>query len=265
MTEGNVNHPVIDYGERGRVHVFPDADALAVAAADQLRMVVEEAAQDGGSTFVALSGGTTPKRMGELLIAPPYVDQIDWARLHVFWGDERWVPLNDPESNAGEAKRGFLDRVPIPADQVHPFDTGLDDPVMAASRYETTIRSTVPTRGSLPCFDLVFLGMGDDGHTASLFPGTLAVHETTRLVVANPVPKLHTTRLSLTPPTLNVARRVTFLVGGAGKAEMLHNVLDGPVDIDLMPSQIVRVEAGSLLWLIDRAAASQLDRASSGG
>ena len=261
MTNAEPDNHLIEYGSRGNVRVVADAEALATAAADLLQSVVAEAVRNDGKAFVALSGGSTPKRMGEFLARPPYAERIDWTRLHVFWGDERWVPLDDPESNAGEAKRGFLDHVPIPADQVHVFDTSLDEPGMAAARYEETIRSTVPARGDLPGFDLVFLGMGDDGHTASLFPGTPAVHETARMVVANAVPKLDTTRLTLTPPIINAARRVVFLVGGGGKAAMLHNVLDGPVDVDLMPSQVIRPDGGSTLWLVDRAAAAQLDRA----
>lgn len=265
MIHPEPNHRLVDYGDRGQVRIVADAEALAVAAADLLQSVIEEAARNDEQAFVALSGGTTPKRMGELLALPPYADHIDWNRLHVFWGDERWVPLDDPQSNAGEAKRGFLNRVPVPSDQIHIFDTSLDDPEVAATRYGETIRSTVPAPGNLPRFDLVFLGMGDDGHTASLFPGTSAVHEATRLVVANPVPKLDTTRLTMTPPIINAAKRVAFLVGGGGKAGMLHQVLDGAVNVDLMPSQIVRPEGGEPLWMIDSAAAAQLDRVPGGG
>jgi 6-phosphogluconolactonase len=265
VNDATPNDRLVDYGDRGQVRIVADADALAVAAADLLQTVIDEAARNDERAYVALSGGSTPKRMGELLARPPYADRIDWTRLHVFWGDERWVPLDDPESNAGEAKRGFLDRVSIPSDQIHVFDTSLDDPRMTATQYEETIQSTVASHGSLPRFDLVFLGMGDDGHTASLFPGTSAIRETNRMVVANPVPKLNTTRLTLTSPVINAARRVVFLVGGGGKADMLHNVLDGPVDVNLMPSQIVRPDGGSTLWLVDNAAAAHLDRAPGGG
>lgn len=265
MTEPVSNQRSIDYGERGLVHIVADAEALAVAAADQLESVVELAVRDGRAACVALSGGSTPKRMGELLAASPYAARIEWARLHVFWGDERWVPISDPESNAGEAKRGFLDLVPIPADQIHAFDTDLDEPDEAATRYGVTIQSVVPVEDDLPHFDLVFLGMGDDGHTASLFPGTSAIHEASRLVVANPVTNLNATRLTLTPPLINAAKQIVFLIGGVGKAKMLHAVLDGPVDVDVMPSQIVRPAIGSLVWIVDEAAATQLDRASGRG
>ncbi len=265
MTDATSDLRLIDYQDRGQVRVVADAEALAVAAAGLLQSAIDEAVGNDGKAFVALSGGSTPRRMGELLATPPYADHLDWSRLHVFWGDERWVALDDPESNAGEAKRGFLDLLPVPSDQIHAFDTSLDDPDLAATRYEETIRSVVPVRGAWPCFDLVFLGMGDDGHTASLFPSTFAIQEASRIVVANPVPKLNTTRLTLTPPVINAAKRVAFLVGGAGKAGMLHNVLDGPVDIELMPAQVVRPQEGAPLWLIDEAAAAKLDRVTAGG
>lgn len=265
MNTPESNSRLIDYGERGLVHVVADAEALAIAAAGQLEMVVNQAVSDGRAASVALSGGSTPKRMGQILAASPYAGRIEWARLQVFWGDERWVPMADPESNAGEAKRAFLDHVPVPRDQIHPFDTSAKDPAASAAQYEQTIRGIVPGEDNIPRLDFIFLGMGDDGHTASLFPGTSALHERHRLVVANAVPKLNATRLTMTPPIINAATRVSFLVGGAGKAEMLHKVLDGPVDIDLTPAQVVRPGNGSLIWIVDEAAASQLDRASRHG
>lgn len=260
MSAPEPNRQVIDYGERGRVMIVPDAEALAVAAADHLEAVIRSAALDGRAANVALSGGSTPKRMGQLLAEPPYAGRIEWARLQAFCGDERWVPISDAESNAGEAKRGFLDHVPIPDDQFHVFATHLETPELAAKLYEQTILDVVPSENGLPRFDLIFLGMGDDGHTASLFPGTSAVHEQTRLVVANPVSKLNTTRLTFTSPLINAASLVVFLIGGAGKAETLHKVLDGPVDVDLTPSQVVRPVKGSLVWIVDEAAAARLER-----
>jgi len=260
MTEHGSNQRSIDYGERGQVHIVADAEALAVAGANQLEAVLRQAVSDGRAASVALSGGSTPKRMGQLLAASPYAERIEWARIRVFWGDERWVPIGDPESNAGEAKRGFLDRVPLPKDQIHTFETQHGTPELAAEQYEQTVLEVVPSGDGIPQFDLIFLGMGDDGHTASLFPGTSAVHEQTRLVVANPVSKLNTIRLTFTSPLINAASLVVFLIGGAGKAEMLHKVLDGPVDVDLTPSQIVRPVRGSLVWIVDEAAAARLEQ-----
>jgi len=244
----------------GEIRVVPDAAALAEAAATAFVRLTTAAVAQRGRATVALSGGSTPKRMGQLLAASPYAERIEWARLRVFWGDERWVPMGDPESNAGEAKRGFLDRVPLPKDQIHTFETQHGTPELAAEQYEQTVLEVVPSGDGIPQFDLIFLGMGDDGHTASLFPGTSAVHEQTRLVVANPVSKLNTIRLTFTSPLINAASLVVFLIGGAGKAEMLHKVLDGPVDVDLTPSQIVRPVRGSLVWIVDEAAAARLEQ-----
>jgi 6-phosphogluconolactonase len=249
----------IDYGERGRVVVLPDAQALAERAADTLRDVAISAVADRGNAFVALSGGSTPKRMGSILGADPMRDEVPWAALHMFWGDERWAPLTSPESNAGEAMRGYLDAVPIPRNQVHPFET-TGDPAASARRYEEMIRALVPGSPT-PTFDLILLGMGDDGHTASLFPHTAALTITGRLVAANHVPKLDTVRLTFTVPLINAARQVVFLVTGEGKAERLSEVLDGPEEPDRLPSQLVRPVNGTLIWLADNAAAAKLARA----
>lgn len=250
----------IDYGERGQVIVVPDGDALARLAAETVTSVIAEARAQGRNAAIALSGGSTPKKMGQLLAQPPYTERVHWDSVEIFWGDERWVPLADTESNAGEATRGFLDHVAIPDERVHPYETDLDDPDVAAERYERDIRRTVPITGGIPTFDLILLGMGEDGHTASLFPGTAAIREERRLVVAHWVDKLDATRLTLTPPVINAAEQVVFLIGGAGKVEALHAVLDSEVDIDTYPSQVVRPVQGTLVWLVDEAAASGLDR-----
>jgi len=226
-----------------------------------LLATVEEATAAGHRALIVLSGGSTPKKMGQLLAQEPLIERMPWANLEVFWGDERWVPLADSESNAGEAMRGFLDAAPIPRDQIHTFATEGIAPEDSAAAMERTIRELQPDTG-VPRFDLVLLGMGDDGHTASLFPGTAAVHETERLVVSHDVDKLNATRLTFTPPLINAALKVAFLVGGEGKAKMLVRVLDGPVDIDALPSQSIRPTDGYLTWLVDVAAASRLSKAS---
>ncbi len=249
----------LDYGDRGTVLVVPDGDALATAAADTVIQVSHIAADQDRRALVALSGGSTPKRMGELLATESFASQVCWDNLEIFWGDERWTPLASPDSNAGEAMRGFLDASPIQAERIHPFDTTIDDPVASAAQM-TDIVHTVMRENGVSAFDLILLGMGDDGHTASLFPGTTAMHEENRLVLSHWVPKLETTRLTFTPPLINAAARVVFLVGGGGKAAMLHQVLDGPTDIDLTPSQVIRPTGGDLTWLIDTAAAASLDK-----
>ncbi|HET8523259.1 MAG TPA: 6-phosphogluconolactonase [Thermomicrobiales bacterium] len=248
----------IDFGPRGIVRIWPDADALATAAADALAMAVDAAVAARRRAFVALSGGSTPNRMGERLRQPRYRDAIAWSQTDIFWGDERWVPESSPESNAGTAIRLFLDQEPMSPDRIHRYATESRDPAAAAEMYEDEIRRVFGNPDGVPSFDLIFLGLGEDGHTASLFPETAAIHETDRLVVANQVDKLATTRLTFTPVLLNAAQRVIFLVNGEGKASILSRVLEGREEPDHFPAQIVRPVAGSLEWFIDQPAASAL-------
>lgn len=247
----------IDYGERGTVQVYADGEALAQAAA---ALLADAIASASGHAYIALSGGSTPKRMGQLLAQPPYRDAVEWRNVEFFWGDERFVPEDSPESNSGEARRTFLDKVDVEPSRINPFPTQISDAGLVAELYTTQIRTVFGETTGFPRFDLVLLGMGDDGHTLSLFPGTEAIRETTRLAVTNYVPKLDATRLTLSAPLVNAARRVAFLVGGAGKAETLARVLDGPVDVETLPSQIIRPKNGQLLWLVDQAAAALLAR-----
>lgn len=250
----------IDYADRGQVRIVENGAALAREAATALTMAIERAIARSGRAAVALSGGSTPKLMGDVLTDPTHRGEVQWDRVEIFWGDERWVPPDSPESNAGEAIRGFLRKVHVPGSAIHAFETVGLTPEESASRYAGTIRGIVAIEDGLPAFDLVLLGMGDDGHTASLFPGTAAIHEKREWVTAHEVPKLEATRLTLTPPVINNARQVVFLVGGAGKAGRLAEVLDGPVDVDRLPSQVVRPRSGDLIWLVDRAAAADLAR-----
>lgn len=257
-----ITHAVMDLGPRGHVIVVPDGSALARAAAERFAHAVERAVEERGQAFIALSGGSTPKQMGTILAREPYRSQIPWDRVHIFWGDERWVPLGSPESNAGEAKRGFLDLVPIPLANVHPWDTEAESPRDAAAAYEALLRETFDEPGSAPRFDLVLLGMGDDGHTASLFPNTDALAENQNLAVANFVPKMDVTRLTLTAPVLNAAREILFLVGGPGKAETLEAVLEGPELPAIFPAQMIRsaLPDSHLWWLVDEDAGARLHR-----
>ncbi len=250
----------IDYGERGQVMVFDSAKDVAFLAVEEIAVVALRAMQGDTPATVALSGGSTPKRMFEVLKDPRFHRRFHWKALQFFWGDERWVPLEDEASNAGEALRGFIKDVDLPEEHYHPWPTQLDDPAEAAAAYEMTVRIVTGAQDGTPVFDLIFLGMGDDGHTASLFPGTGAIHETERLCVANPVPKLDTTRLTFTPRLIDNASEVVFLVTGEGKAEMLHKVLDGPIDVDTLPSQAIRPTRGRLRWFVDAAAASRLEK-----
>jgi 6-phosphogluconolactonase len=251
----------IDYAERGTVIVVPDGEALAHLAAETLATTSAEAVAESRHALIALSGGSTPKKMGELLASQDYVGRVHWNYLQIFWGDERWVALEDLQSNAGEAMRTFLSQVPIPDENVHPWETDPDlDPALSAERYTRMIREISGVEDSVPVFDLVFLGMGDDGHTFSLFPGTEAIRDTRSLTLAHRVEKLDATRLTFGPALANAASKVVFLVGGAGKAETLHQVLDGEEQPHLLPSQVIRPGSGVLLWLVDDSAAAKLER-----
>lgn len=250
----------LDFGDRGQVTVVADGSHLARAAAERFAREVEAAVASRGRAYVALSGGSTPKQMGRLLAEEPYRTRIPWAKVEIFWGDERIVPLGSPESNAGEAMRGFLDLVDIPRDNLHPWDTAAESADLAAADYEATLRHVFSEPDGLPVFDLVFLGMGDDGHTASLFPETAALHTTSSLAAANFVPKLGSERLTLTAPVLNAGRAIVFLAGGPGKADTLARVLEGPETTNELPAQLIRPTSpdGTLRWLIDEAAATRL-------
>jgi len=240
------------------VVVLPNVVALMEAAAERLITRAAAAIGTSGRFIVALAGGSTPKALYELLATPRYAPRIDWSRVHVFWGDERCVPPDHPDSNFRMASESLLARVPIPPANVHRF-RGEDDPARAAAAAEQELREFFGT--GLPRFDLVLLGLGTDGHTASLFPNTEALRETVRPVVANWVPKLNAHRLTLTFPVLNQAAEVIFLVTGTEKARVLGEVLRPAQDGPAYPARSVRPTHGRLLWLVDEAATSELQPA----
>jgi len=237
------------------IQVYPDLESLSRAAAALLVTQANLAVAARGRFSVALAGGNTPRRTYELLAAPPLKDQAPWDRVHVFWGDERGVPLNDPRSNARMAKEAWLDRGPIPADQIHPMN-GADDPAAAARQYEAQLREFFA--GQPPRLDLVLLGLGDDGHTASLFPGTKVLKERQRWAAAVYLGEPNLNRVTLTAPLINQAAVVAFLVAGGAKAGVLREILHGPYDPGRLPAQLIRPQNGELLWLTDLAAAAQL-------
>jgi len=246
----------------GRLVVLDDADAVARAAAEQVVTRANTAVSEYGTFSIALSGGSTPKRLYSLLADPsaPYRSRIVWERVHVFFGDERHVPPDDPQSNYRMARETLLDRVPIPAENVHRIlaERPAEE---AASLYEEDLRAAFSLGpGGVPRFDLVLLGMGEDGHTASLFPGTAALAERHRLAVANWVPRFSAFRITLTLPVLNSARADVFLVAGRDKAGPLAAVFGPSSAQDAYPCQLVRPAAGELIWLVDRLAAARVPR-----
>jgi 6-phosphogluconolactonase len=246
--------------------VWPTAAEMAAAAAEMFASVAAAAVEARGVARMAISGGTTPLAMFALLAdkSAPYFARVPWEKLHLFWVDERCVPPTDKDSNYGAAKHVMLDHVPLPASQIHRMEGELE-PELAASRYEAAIRTVFRLEGAeTPVFDLVVLGMGDDGHTASLFPHTAALHELGRIVVANHVPQMNTWRITLTLPVINRGREVVFLIEGASKPDILRDVLLGAYDPEAKPSQLIRPANGKLTLLLDAAAAAKLPQPEGG-
>ena len=240
-----------------RVIVFDDAAAVAGGAAVSIAEYAREAIEARGLFTIALSGGSTPRRVYELLAGEEFKQDIDWPNVHVLFGDERTVPPDDAESNYRMANEALLSRVPIPLRNVHRIE-GLGDAAANASAYEREMRDLFG-EAEWPRLDLVLLGMGDDGHTASLFPGTEALNERRLWVASNWVEKLGAWRVTLTAPAINAARHVLFIVTGAAKAGRLREVLKGEQDPSRLPSQLIRPHDGTLEWFVDRAAASDLE------
>jgi len=233
---------------------------VAQAAAQLFTQSAIDAVNSRGRARIAISGGTTPKAMFALLADPAqtFAKQVPWSKLDLYWVDERCVPPDHPDSNYRMTNEALLSKVPLASERVHRMEGELD-PAVAAARYESTIRNTFRLEGAeTPTFDLILLGMGDDGHTASLFPDTEALNDLTDIVTANFVPQKDTWRITLTWPVINQGREVAFLVEGAAKAQVLHDVLLGPYQPDTYPSQIIRPASGRLGFLLDSAAASKL-------
>lgn len=240
--------------------VFSTPAEVAKAAAEFFTSSVTAAASARGIARVAISGGTTPKTMFALLADPsqPFVKQVPWDKLDLYWVDERCVGPEDADSNYRMTREALLSKVPLPAERIHRMEGELP-PEEAAARYEAAIRNGFRLEGAeTPTFDLVLLGMGDDGHTASLFPDTDALNDLTHIVVANFVPQKDTWRITLTWPVINQGREVAFLIEGEKKAQVLHDVLQGPYQPDTLPSQLIRPASGRLTLLLDTAAAARL-------
>jgi len=239
---------------RGEVYVYPDAEAVARAAAEMFATVVKGVLADHAVARVALAGGSTPKATYKLLATPAWHERVEWPRVEIFFGDERCVPPDHPDSNYGMTKQHLIDPLELDPARIHRLE-GERAPIQAAADYE---RALVSALGAPPVFDLVWLGMGPDGHTASLFPHSAGVRDKTSYVIANavdsPLTKGPTTRLTITLPVIDAAHHVRFLVGGADKAETLAQVARGPSE--LYPSSLVT--AADLVWFVDRAAGAKL-------
>lgn len=235
------------------------AESLAQVAAEECLRLAREAVSSCGRFSMALAGGSTPRRVYDLLARKPSVAAFPWAETHFFWGDERHVPPDHPDSNYRMVFETMLSRVPVRDENIHRFCGENPDAIEAAAEYEQTLASFFSTgSGDIPILDLVLLGMGDDGHTASLFPGTEVLGEKTRPAAAVWVPKFSAFRLTLTVPLFNRAKNVVFLVSGADKAEALRAVLSGEFEPQRFPAQLIRPDRGQLVWLIDHDAAQLL-------
>lgn len=236
------------------ITVLRDPDTLADRAADHFIELVAAAIDARGTAAVALAGGSTPRAMNARLAAEPRRERVDWTNVRFYFGDERCVPPEHADSNYRMTRETLFEPLGIPETHVARIH-GEDEPHAAADAYDAALTRTL---GPLPIFDVVYLGMGPDGHTASLFPGTIAAIDENRNAVANFVPKFDTYRITLTPRVLNAARHVTITAAGAEKASALAAVLNGPREPDRYPAQLIAPTAGDMRWLVDTAAAAEL-------
>jgi 6-phosphogluconolactonase len=238
------------------VEIHDDAAAVFAAGADRVAASARQAVATRGRFTIALSGGSTPRGLYQQLVAEPRRGAMPWSSTHVFWGDERHVPPTDADSNYRMAVDALLSHAPIPSQQIHRIKAEESDARVAALMYEHDLREVFQIApGVVPRFDCILLGLGGDGHTASLFPGTAALDVVDRLVVANDVPQMRTDRITLTFPVLNAAALVLFLVEGAGKSEIVPQVFASGARF---PAARVKPASGDLVWMLDRAAAAKL-------
>ena len=252
-----MNQPTSNSAE---IKILKDLEEISRHAADEILRRANAVKPANGRFAIALSGGSTPKLLHKRLGSePPVRNRMPWESTHFFWGDERHVPPDDPQSNYRMARETLFDAAPVPAQNIHRVPAEEPDAGLCAEKYERELLAFFGLKpGHMPRFDCIMLGIGSDGHTASLFPGTDALHEKKRLVVANWVEKLHAHRITMTAPVLNNAALVLFLVSGKEKAEVLKEVLEGDYRPDLFPAQLIRPKHGRLLWLVDQAAAGCL-------
>lgn len=245
--------------DRKSIYICQNRDDLSKTLAESLVELSNQSVQKGGRFTVALSGGSTPKSLYSLLAEPQFRDRIPWDKTHLFWGDERSVPHDSTESNYNMARQSLISRLSIPTENVHPT-VGQDiNPQKSADDYTQVLKKMFGLADrSFPKFDCILLGLGPDGHTASLFPGTEALADHKNLVVANYVEKFKSYRITFTLPVLNAARQVIFMVAGEDKKDILPQVLKS--DPVVYPAQLIRPTEGQVSWYVDQAAAQNLDR-----
>ena len=243
------------------IQVAENRKELSRLAAEEFVRLAVKAVSENDRFTVSLAGGSTPVSLYSLLSRSdkPFRAQVSWDKTFFFWGDERHVPPDHPDSNYRMAYEALLSRVPIPAENIHRIKSEVSEASQAADEYEETLRKFFKLReGQFPRFSLVLLGLGQDAHTASIFPGSQVINETRRLVVAPWIEKLKSSRITLTPPVLNMAEVVIFLVSGSEKAQALRSVLEGAYQPEHLPAQLVRSKESMVMWLIDQEAASML-------
>lgn len=238
------------------VHVFEGKDELSIAAADLFVRTAKAAVEQNGRFTVALTGGSSPVQLHGLLARDPYLQQVPWQQTFIFWGDERWVPLDDERSNAKMAFDTFLNQVPVPREHIYPMWQEGMAPEAFAEQYEQVLLEHFG--GEMPELDLVLLGMGDDGHTASLFPGTEVLHEQAKWVQAYYLEPQSMYRVTLTAPLINRAKTIAFMTFGSNKAKALFEVLEGERNPEQYPSQLIKTDPESVHWLVDKDAAALL-------
>lgn len=247
--------------DKCEILVVANPGELSCRAAQEFVRLADEAVRAKGYFSVVLSGGNTPRGLYLTLASDAYREQVPWAKVYLFWGDERCVLPDHPDSNFRMAYESLICRVPIPEKNIYRMPAEQADHNRAATEYEYAIRSFFQVKaGEMPCFDLIILGMGEDGHTASLFPGTSALEKADRFVSAHYIKKLDAYRLTVTVPLINQAAEVVFLVSGEPKALVLKDVLEGEYQPQQLPSQLIRPANGRLLFIVDRMAAGKLTR-----
>jgi 6-phosphogluconolactonase len=237
-----------------KIIVAKEPSELFERAARLISESANAAVQAGGQFSIALSGGSTPKALFELLASDRWNPRIPWEHTQAFWGDERYVPHDDTRSNYRMAREALLEKVPILTQNIHPIPTNVS-PEDCALAYESTLQKVL---GPATTIDFNLLGLGENGHTASLFPGRPTLRERSRLVVADFIPEVNMHRITMTAPMINASRTIAFLVTGAGKADVVRDVIAGPSRPEELPSQMIHADNGELLWLLDSAAASKL-------